>query len=79
MKDFVEYIVKQLVDYPDQVNVTEVIGEDTTICELEVAKEDMGKVIGKHGRTITAIRLLLAAAAKKGKRHCSLELLEKDN
>ena len=80
MKDFVEYVVKQLVDYPDQVIVTEDIGEDTTICELKVAKEDVGKVIGKDGRTIYSIRLLLEAAAKRGKKgkgHCRLELLEK--
>ena len=77
MKEFVEYIVKQLADYPDQVNVAEIIGEHTIICELKVAKEDVGKVLGKHGRTINSIRVLLSAAARKRKRHCILELLEK--
>ena len=77
MKEFVEDIVKQLADYPDQISVTEVISENTIICELKVAKEDMGKVIGKHGRTISSIRVLLSAAAHKKSSHCILELLEK--
>ena len=54
MKEFVEYVVKALVDYPDQVNVREVDGERTVVFELRLAKTDIGKVIGKNGRTISA-------------------------
>ena len=64
MKEFVEYVVKQLVDEPDQVKVSEVRGEKTSIYELKVAKQDIGKVLGKKGRTIDSIRLLVGAVAK---------------
>ena len=69
MKELVEYIAKSLVDDPDQVRVTQVIGEQSIIFELQVAQEDMGKIIGKEGRIANAIRTLLkVAAAKQGKR-----------
>jgi predicted RNA-binding protein YlqC (UPF0109 family) len=76
MKELIEYIAKSLVDQPDAVKVTEVTGERTSIIELSVAKEDMGKVIGKQGRTVTAIRTLLNAASTKQKKRTILELTE---
>ena len=76
MKELIEYIAKSLVDQPDAVKVTEVTGERTSVIELSVAKEDMGKVIGKQGRTVTAIRTLLNAAATKNKKRTILELIE---
>ena len=70
MKNFLIQIVKALVDNPEQVQVNEIEGTQTTILELRVAESDMGKVIGKHGRTANAIRTLLnAASGKAGKRH----------
>ena len=76
MKKFIELIVKELVDNPDQVVVTEVDGERTTVYELRVGPGDLGKVIGKRGKTAGAIRTLISAAsAKKGKR-AMLEILE---
>jgi len=76
MKQFIEDIVKHLVDHPDQVTVSEVDGEKTTVYELRVGPGDLGKVIGKKGRTAGAIRILISAAsAKKGKR-AMLEILE---
>ncbi|HMA63172.1 MAG TPA: KH domain-containing protein [bacterium] len=75
--DFVEMIVKKLVDYPDEVKVTQVDSDKTIILELEVNKSDLGKVIGKNGRTARAIRTLLtASAAKNGSRKALLEILE---
>lgn len=76
MKEFIETIVKALVDHPDQVNLTEVQGERTTVYELHVGEGDLGKVIGKHGQTAKSIRTLISAiSAKKGKR-AVLEILE---
>ena len=76
MKQFIETIVKNLVDHLDQVSVSEVDGEKTTVYELRVGPGDLGKVIGKKGRTASAIRILISAAsAKKGKR-AMLEILE---
>lgn len=76
MKEFIELIVKQLVDNPDKVEVSEVEGERTTVYELRVGEGDLGKVIGKRGKTAGAIRTLISAAsAKKGKR-AMLEILE---
>ncbi len=69
MKELVEYIAKSLVDHPDQVRVNQVPGDQTVVIELEVAPDDMGKVIGKEGRIANAIRSLLKiAAAREGKR-----------
>ena len=63
MKALIEFIARSLVDAPDQVQVTEVEGEQTTVLELKVAKEDLGKVIGKQGRIAKAIRVVMRAAA----------------
>ncbi len=76
MKDLVEHIAKALVDYPEQVKVTEVQGENVSIIELSVAKEDMGKVIGKHGRTAVAIRTILSNASMKIRKRSVLEIIE---
>jgi predicted RNA-binding protein YlqC (UPF0109 family) len=76
MKDLVEMIAKALVDNPDQVSVTEVDGEQTTVLELRVAPNDLGKVIGKQGRTARCIRTLLGAASMKLKKRFVLEILE---
>jgi predicted RNA-binding protein YlqC (UPF0109 family) len=76
MKVFIENIARALVDHPDNVEVSEVEGEKTTVYELRVAPEDLGKVIGRKGQTAKAIRTLIAAvSAKKGKR-ALLEILE---
>jgi predicted RNA-binding protein YlqC (UPF0109 family) len=76
MKDFIDYIVRALVDNPDQVEVAEVEGSRTTVYELHVAQSDLGKVIGKGGQTAKSIRILLAAiSARQGKR-AVLEILE---
>jgi predicted RNA-binding protein YlqC (UPF0109 family) len=76
MKEFVEFVVKALVDNPEQVDVKEVDGERVVVFELRLNQGDIGKIIGKSGRTITAIRTLLtSAAAKQGKR-AMLEIIE---
>src|SRR5881409_618219 len=76
MKELVEIIAKALVDNPEQVVVTEVEGEQTTVLELRVAPSDLGKVIGKQGRTARCIRTLLGAAGMKLKKRFVLEILE---
>ena len=76
MKDLILMIAKALVDQSDQVEVEEVVGEQTTVIELKVAKEDLGKVIGKQGRTAQAMRTILNAASTKLKRRCVLEIVE---
>jgi predicted RNA-binding protein YlqC (UPF0109 family) len=76
MKELVEIIAKALVDNPEQVLVTEVEGEQTTVLELRVAPSDLGKVIGKQGRTARCIRTLLGAAGMKLKKRFVLEILE---
>lgn len=76
MREFIEFIVKALVDNPDQVDITEVEGSRTTVYELRVGQGDLGKVIGKNGQTAKSIRTLLAAvSARQGKR-AVLEILE---
>lgn len=75
-KELVEFIARSLVDDPDAVSVREVEGEQTSVLELSVAKEDLGKVIGKQGRTARAIRTLLGAASAKAKKRVVLEILE---
>ncbi len=77
MKELVEMIAKSLVDNPEQVVVSQLEGEQTTILELKVAQEDLGKVIGKQGRTARAIRVILGAAGMKLKRRFNLEIIEK--
>jgi predicted RNA-binding protein YlqC (UPF0109 family) len=76
IKDLVEQIAKSLVDKSEAVSVKEAKAERTTVLELRVAQEDLGKVIGKHGRTAIAIRTILIAAGKKIGRHFILEILE---
>jgi predicted RNA-binding protein YlqC (UPF0109 family) len=76
MKDLVEIIAKALVDNPDQVLVTEVDGEQATVLELRVAPNDLGKIIGRQGRTARCIRTLLGAAGMKLKKRFMLEILE---
>ncbi len=76
LKDLIEYIAKSLVDHPDVVSVKEIPGEKTVIYELKVGEGDLGKIIGREGRTAKAIRTIISAAAmKKGKR-AVLEILE---
>ncbi len=76
MKELVVYIARALVDKPDEVSVNEVQAEQTSVLELRVAKDDMGKVIGKQGRTAKAIRTVVNAAATKMKKRAVLEILE---
>ena len=77
MQELVELIAKSLVDSPEQVVVSQLEGEQTTILELKVAPEDLGKVIGKQGRTARAIRVILGASGMKLKRRFNLEIIEK--
>ncbi len=76
MKELIGYIAKALVDHPEQVNVSEVEGDQTDVLELKVAKEDIGKVIGKKGRTARAMRTILSAASAKTKKRTVLEIVE---
>lgn len=76
MKELVEFIAKALVDEPDKVQVTEIEGEKITVIELRVAPADLGKVIGKQGRTARSIRTLLNATATKLRKRAVLEILE---
>jgi len=77
VKELVELIVKALVDNPDKVKVTQLNGEQSSIIEVAVAPEDMGKVIGKQGRNAQSIRVIVSAAGMKLKKRVSLEILEK--
>ena len=74
--ELIKLIASSLVDKPDQVEIQEVSGDSTTVYELRVAKEDLGKIIGKQGKTAKAIRVLLGAAAAKEKRRAVLEIIE---
>lgn len=76
MKDLITYIAKALVDNPDQVVVSEVEWNQTSVLELQVAKEDLGKVIGKQGRTARAMRTILSAASAKIRKRTVLEIIE---
>lgn len=76
MKELVQYIASSLVDHPEAVQINEVAGEQTTVIELRVHKEDLGKVIGKQGKTARAIRTLLNAAATRSRKKTVLEILE---
>jgi predicted RNA-binding protein YlqC (UPF0109 family) len=75
-KDLVEYIAKSLVDQPDEVLVHLIEGEQSTIVELKVAPDDVGKVIGKQGRIANAVRVILSASAAKSGKHVQLEILD---
>jgi uncharacterized protein len=76
MKELIEYIAKALVDNPEQVEVSEVVGDQTSVLELKVAKDDLGKVIGKQGRSARAMRTILSAASTKMKKRTVLEIIE---
>jgi uncharacterized protein len=76
MKDLVKYIAQALVDDPDAVTVNEIEGEQTSVIELRVAKDDLGKIIGKHGRTAQSMRTILSAASAKNKKRAVLEIIE---
>lgn len=76
MKELIKYIAQALVDNPEQVRVEEVAGNQTSVLELKVAKEDLGKVIGKQGRTARAMRTILSAASAKVKKRTVLEIIE---
>jgi uncharacterized protein len=76
LKELIEFIAKALVDNPDQVRVSEIEGEKTSVIELSVAKDDLGKVIGKQGRTARAMRTILSAASTKVKKRAVLEIIE---
>jgi len=76
MKDLISFIAKALVDKPDEVVVSEVKGEQTSVIELKVAKDDLGKVIGKQGRTARAMRTILSAASTKVRKRSVLEIIE---
>jgi len=76
MKELIEVMAKALVDAPEEVSVTENKGDNTSIFELRVAKGDVGKVIGKQGRTAQSMRIILSAASTKLRRRCVLEILD---
>jgi predicted RNA-binding protein YlqC (UPF0109 family) len=76
MKDLIKYIAQALVDNPDKVEVSEVQGEQTSVIELRVAKEDLGKVIGKQGKTAKAMRTILSASSAKVHKRTVLEIIE---
>lgn len=76
LKDLVEFMAKSLVDEPELVEVNEVLGEQTTVVELKVSKGDLGKVIGKQGRTARSMRTILNAASTKLNKRSVLEIVE---
>ena len=76
LKELIEFIARALVDNPDSVEVSDISGEQTIVLELRVAKEDLGKVIGKQGRTVKAMRAILNAASSKLRKRADLEILE---
>lgn len=76
LKDLVEFLSKSLVDFPDKVSVSEVVKNNILVYELRVAKEDIGKVIGKKGRTAQSLRTLLSAAGTKLGKRTALEIIE---
>ena len=76
MKDLIKHIVQALVDHPEQVAISEIEGKQSTVLEIMVAKEDIGKIIGKQGRTAQAIRTILNAASVKVKKRTIMEIIE---
>jgi uncharacterized protein len=76
MKDLIEFMVKALVDDPSAVNITEIAGDKITLYELRVAKSDIGKVIGKRGRTASSIRTIINAVSTKQGKRAELEIIE---
>lgn len=77
MKELVEIMAKALVDHPDQVEVTEIAGRDTSVIELSAAKEDLGKIIGKRGQNAQAMRTILNAASRKLNKRVVLEIIDR--
>lgn len=78
MKEFIEYLIKHLVDKPGEIRINEIAGERTTIFELRVGDGDIGKVIGRRGQTAGSLRTLLSAAAAKQKKRFVLEILDNE-
>ncbi len=76
MKELIKYIAQALVDNPEEVEVSEIEGEHTVVIELKVAKSDIGKVIGRQGRNVQAVRTILSAASAKVKKRAVLEIIE---
>ena len=77
LKEFIEYVVKSVVDNPDEVRIKEISGEQTVVYEVQVGKKDVGKFLGKHGGNVTAIRTLLGVvSAKASKKRVTLEIIE---
>jgi len=76
LKELIEFMARALVDNPEKVRVSEIEGEQTSVIELRVAKEDLGKVIGKQGRTARAMRTILSAASTKIRKRAVLEIIE---
>jgi hypothetical protein len=76
LKELIEFMARALVDNPEMVKVSEIVGEQTSVIELRVAKEDLGKVIGKQGRTARAMRTILSAASTKLRKRSVLEIIE---
>lgn len=76
MKDLIKYMAQALVDKPEEVGVSEIVGEQTSVIELRVAKEDLGKVIGKQGKTAKAMRTILSASSSKLHKRSVLEIIE---
>ena len=76
LQELISYVSKSLVDIPEKVEVNEIVGEQTTVIELKVDKTDLGKVIGKQGRTARALRTILNAASTKLKKRSVLEIIE---
>jgi predicted RNA-binding protein YlqC (UPF0109 family) len=76
MKELIEFIVKALVDDPSEVNITEITGDKVTLYELRVSKNDIGKVIGKRGRTASSIRTIINAVSTKQGKRAELEIIE---
>jgi len=76
LRDLIDFMARALVDNPEKVKVSEIEGEQTSVIELRVAKEDLGKVIGKQGRTARAMRTILSAASTKIRKRAVLEIIE---
>jgi len=76
LRDLIDYVSRALVDMPENVDVSEIVGEQTTVIELKVDKSDLGKVIGKQGKTARALRTILNAASTKLKKRSVLEIIE---
>jgi len=76
LKELIKYILQALVDHPEQIKISEIEGKQSAVLEVKVAKEDIGKIIGKKGRTVQAIRTILSAASGKKKKRTIMEIVE---